>query len=213
MAKKGKKQGNVLFERQLADNFDGGIGHPFGDVADVPVATSRSATAISKDRVGSHTNAPVEILSQSESYPIAGPVGIQTDGTLMTKEPSNVSPGPNSVPWFRRERSQVEPNESMAIITVDVPPGQVYRISHIGHDFNDNNDTFWIMYDGKMFNMSRWSFQLGSPNNLYRLPVTISATSEIVCYGANTAGAPRIYEFFIDGWYDMIQFYRGSHTA
>jgi len=210
-AKRGK-----LFDR--ANQVDGGIRRFFHEAKDKHVTPGLDLSTRSKDRVGSHTGVPTEVLPEASSfkpeYTVKG-TPVQKDGTVLTRNSTNVAPGPNSSPWFRVNGRDVVAGRFDAVLRINVPEGYVYHISRLGHTFLDPNDEFWIMYDGRMYNNTKWSIPLGAPNsaNLYRLPVTITATKSIQCYVRNNGAVDRAYEFMLDGWYDPIEHFHGSRTV
>lgn len=206
---------NPLFDRKRKNGLRKGIRNEFGDVKDKPVAPQDSSTSIRKDRVGSQTGIPAEVSSQDASFPTIAPNDMrQKDGTYLMKEPSNVQPGPNSVHWWRRNIESCTPQQPTIVLQVNIPQGKVFRVQRIGHTFTNANDIVWIVYDGKTWNGTKWSFQLGTPmTNLYECNPTFSATKSILCYIDNRGGVASNYEFFLSGWYDTIEYLRGTRTA
>ena len=207
---------NDLFRKQNAVNS--GIRTPFSFAKDREVTPGQSPSSISADRTGSQTNAPVTILpdgyvNTSEATLVAG-TPVQRDGTIVTKLPNNVQPGPNSMPWWRRDIDNVPNGSVVCILNVTVPEGRVYRLKRVGHTFWSAQDEFWITYDDKNLNDSRWSFPLGAPGNatMYPLQVTVSAVKEFRCYVRNRSGMDRNYEFMLDGWFDPVEYSQGAKT-
>lgn len=205
-----------LFDR--ANMVDGGLRQFYHEAKDKHVTPPNSLSTRTKDNVGPHTGVPTEVLSEASTYKpkyVVKGTPIQKDGTLLTRESTNVRPGPNSSPWFRVNSRDVPAGRFDAVLRITIPEGYVYHLSKLGHTFLDPNDEFWIMYDGRMYNNSKWSIPLGAPNsaNLYKLPVTITATKQIQCFVRNNGAVDRAYEFMVDGWYDPIEHLHGSRTV
>lgn len=210
-----RKRGR-LFDRSM--EVDGGIRKYYHEAKDKHVTPSKDLSSRTKDRVGPETGVPTKVLPPSSTVVpehIVNGTPLQPDGTLLTKEASNVRPGPRSTPWFRRNGRDVPAGRFNMILRIDVPQGQVYRVDKIGHTFHTPGDDFWILYDGRMYNNSTWSFPLGTPDGsrLYKLPVTITATKSVICYVRNNSAADRAYEYFLDGWYDPLEHLHGSRTV
>jgi hypothetical protein len=205
--------GNKLYKKNNSVSED--IRDPFGYAKDRSVTPQGAPTSIARDRVGSHTDAPARSLPQ-DSTVLPGKIipgtPLQPDGTILAKLPSNVKPGPDSMPYWRRDIKTVPNNEQQAVLTISVPPGKVFRIERLGHTFWNTLDEFWVVYDGKQLNNTRWSFPLGTPVTPYQLRVTVSAVEKIECWVYNRSGQDRLYEFFLDGYYDVIEYQSGSRT-
>ena len=206
---------NKLFKKGHSVTED--IRKPFDYAKDRAVTPELAPTASVKDRVGSQTGIPNKVLprkyTQAVDVTVVPGTPIQKDGTVLSKHPANVMPGPETMPWFRRGVRSVNNGVQQLVLRVDVPPGKVYRLKRLGHTFWSVLDVFWIYYDGKLLNDSAWSFPLGTAVNPYTLEVTVSATKEILCYVRNNSGQNRNYEYFLDGWYDNIEYQHGSRTS
>jgi len=201
---------NKLFKKAHSVRND--ITNPFGYAKDRAVTPTHAPTATSRDRVSSVSGAPNKVLKEDfVARPKEGEI-FQRDGTLMTKLPPNVGPGPSSLPWWRRNARNVEVQQDLLILRVNVPAGRVYKLSKIGHSWYDALDEFWIIYDGKTLNEQRWNYQLGTPIQPFVLPVTVTATDSIECYVRNLHADAELYEFMLIGWYDTIEHEGGSRT-
>ena len=201
---------NKLFNK--AHSVRNNVTNPFGYAKDRAVTPKHAPTSISRDRVSSETEVPNKVLKQDfVARPEKGGI-FQRDGTVMTKLPPNVGPGPMSLPWWRRNARNVDVQQDLLVLRVNVPPGRVYKLSKIGHSWYDALDEFWIVYDDMMLNEQRWNYQLGTPIQPFELPVTIAATNYIGCYVRNLHADAELYEFLLIGWYDTIEYEGGSRT-
>lgn len=204
---------NDLFRKNHA--ITGNIRAPFAGAKDREVTPAGSPTSVSTDRAGSQTGAPVEILPDNYTNGYTNLVNgtpLQSDGTLLTKVSQNVSPGPDSRPWWRRDIDAVNNGRESVILTITVPEGKVYHLKRIGHTFWSAQDEYWITYDDKLLNDAKWAFPLGTPANLFEMRCAVAAVKEIKCHVRNNSGAQRNYEFMVEGWYDDITFSSGSRT-
>jgi len=205
---------NKLFKKN--HRVTGDIRQPFGHAQERHVSPQHAPTSVSKDRVGSQTGAPNAIIPGGRETPrteMSDFIPVQADHTIITKDPPNVGPGPDSVPWWRRDIKTVANGGELIILHIGVPEGKAFRLERIGHTFWSVLDEFWIIYDDKLLNQTRWAFPLGTPVNPYQLRVTVTAVDFISCFVRNRSGNDRLYEFFLDGWYDEIQFESGSRTS
>lgn len=204
---------NSLFKRNQDMN---NIRQPFSQAKDRAVTPDGAPTSTKKDRVHSGTGAPNVVLPKSYTqmaFDVIPGFPMQKDGTVLSKQPANVRPGPDSMPWWRRDSKNVANGGELIILDVPIPPGRVYRLERIGHTFWSSLDEFWIIYDDKLLNDFRWQYPLGTSVNPFRLPVTVSATKSFKCFVRNNSGQNRLYEFLLVGWFDMIEFQHGSRTS
>lgn len=205
---------NKLFKKAHSVTAD--LTSPFGSAKDRDVTPGLAPTSTSKDRVGSITDAPSKVLPSSASnapHNVVQGTPVQKDGTVLVKQPPNVEPGPDSMPWWRRAIRTVVNGDEGRVLFFQIPEGKAYRMERVGHLFYSALDEFWVIYDGKLLNDVRWAFPLGTPAAPYELRVSVTATDYIACFARNRSGDDHLYEYFIDGYYDQLTFQQGSRTS
>jgi len=199
---------NKVLRRQMGTSLNQGIKQPFGDAKSKAVTPSDMPTSRVHDRV---VNVPSDNMSTADNFRQM----VSDDGFTPTRLPPNANPGPASAPWVTRELETVQPgNNETVVLTVNVPNGKVFRIKHIGHTYFGPEDTFKIKLDDeRYFNQAispGWSYNLGTPTNMYELPVTIRATQKIECIVQNGGAVQRDYEFVLDGWFEEVEYLQGT---